>query len=189
MRGLPNALSLFRIAMVPVLGVLAWRGQAGLFLAALGLALASDVLDGIVARSSGETSPLGARLDSAGDLATYTTLPLFAWWLWPQIVRAEALAFGIAVVAYLAPIALGWLRFRRLTSYHTWAAKLTAVWMGGALFALFWAGSTWPFYVGVGLLVIEALEEIAITCVLPSWQSDVPTLWHARRRARGEIAG
>src|SRR5262245_21346942 len=39
MRGLPNALSLFRIAMVPVLGALAWNGAAGLFLVALGLAL------------------------------------------------------------------------------------------------------------------------------------------------------
>jgi CDP-diacylglycerol--glycerol-3-phosphate 3-phosphatidyltransferase len=184
-RGLPNALSLFRIAMVPVLGVLAWRGEAGLFLGGLALALASDVLDGIVARSSGEISPLGARLDSAGDLATFGTLPLFAWWLWPEILKAESSAFLVAIVAYLSPLVAGWLRFRRMTSYHTWAAKGTAVWMGGALFALFWGGVTWPFYVGVGLLVIEALEEIAITCVLPRWQADVPTFWHARR-ARGE---
>ena len=184
LRGLPNALSIFRIGMVPLLCVLAWLGEEGAFLAGFALALASDVLDGIVARSTGETSPLGARLDSLGDLATYCALPLCAWWLWPEVVRAHAPAFGVAIAAYCAPLVVGWLRYRRMTSYHTWAAKLTAVWMGGALFALFWGGVAWPFYLGVGLLVFECLEEIAISCALPRWQSDVPTLWHALRRRR-----
>ena len=184
MRGVPNALSLFRIGMVPLLGALAWRGETNAFLVCFGVALASDVLDGIVARSSGETSALGARLDSLGDLATYTVLPVCAWWLWPDVLRAHAVAFAVAVVAYLAPLAVGFLRYRRMTSYHTWAAKLTAVWMGGALLALFWGGVAWPFYVGVALLVAECAEEIAISCVLPRWKSDVPTLWHALRLVR-----
>lgn len=182
--GLPNALSLFRIAMVPLLGALAWQGAATLFLCGLATSLLSDVVDGFLARRSGEVTPLGARLDSLGDLATYTSLPLFAWWLWPEILRAEKTAIAIAAGAYLAPIGVGWLRFRRLTSYHTLGAKLTAVWMGVALFVLFAGGPAWPFRAGVGLLVLEACEEIAITCVLPRWTSDVPTLWHALRVAR-----
>jgi CDP-diacylglycerol--glycerol-3-phosphate 3-phosphatidyltransferase len=184
MRGLPNALSIFRIAMVPLLCALAWQGETAAFLVCFGLALASDVLDGIVARTSGETSPLGARLVSMGDLATYTALPLCAWWLWPDVLRAHAAAFVVAVVAYLSPLAVGWIRYRRMTSYHTWAAKLTAVWMAFALLALFWRGIAWSFYVGVALLVAECLEEIAISFVLRRWHSDVPTLWHALRLAR-----
>ncbi|HVH17668.1 MAG TPA: CDP-alcohol phosphatidyltransferase family protein [Myxococcota bacterium] len=182
--GLPNALSLFRIAMVPVLGALAWLGEPTLFLYGLAASLLSDVVDGYVARRSGAVSALGARLDSLGDLATYTTLPLFAWWLWPGTLRQEKTAFLLAAVAYLVPIGFGWMRFRRLTSYHTWAAKLTAVWMGGALLVLFGGGPVWPFHVGVALLVLEAAEEIAITCVLPAWKNDVPTLWHALRMPR-----
>ena len=182
--GLPNALSLFRIAMLPLLGTLAWLGEATLFLCGLAASLLSDVVDGWVARRSGAVTPLGARLDSLGDLATYTSLPLFAWWLWPEILRAESRPIAVAAGAYLAPIGVGWLRFRRLTSYHTFAAKLTAMWMGGALFVLFAGGPSWPFHVGVALLALEACEEIAITCVLPRWKSDVPTLWHALREAR-----
>lgn len=184
MPGLANALSLFRIAMLPLLGVLAWQGRAGLFLAGLAASLFSDMVDGYVARRSGAVSPLGARLDSLGDLVTFGSLPLFAWWLWPEILRAQKLALAIAVCAYLAPLGVGWLRFRRLTSYHTWAAKGTAMWMGLALFVLFAGGPAWPFQVGVALLVLECAEEIAISCVLPAWQSDVPTLWHALRRSR-----
>lgn len=182
--GLPNALSLFRIAMVPLLGACAWLGEATLFLAGLAASLLSDVVDGFVARRSGAVSALGARLDSLGDLATYASLPLFAWWLWPEILREQKTPIAVAAFAYVTPIAAGWLRFQRLTSYHTWAAKLTAVWMGGALFALFAGGPAWPFYVGVALLVLEAAEEIAITCVLRAWKSDVPTLWHALQESR-----
>jgi CDP-diacylglycerol--glycerol-3-phosphate 3-phosphatidyltransferase len=178
---LPNALSLFRIAMVPVAGVFAFTGQPTLFLAALAAALGSDVLDGQIARRTGVTSQLGAKLDSWGDLATYTTLPLFAYWLWPDLLRQEARYLACALVAYALPIAVGLVRFRRLTSYHTIAAKLTAVVMGVSLFVLFCGGPAWPFHVATFLLVAEALEEIAITCVLPRWRSDVRSLWHAVR--------
>ncbi len=176
---LPNALSLFRIAMLPVLGALALAGQATLFLGALMLSLASDVMDGYLARKSGVTSELGARLDSWGDLATYASLPLFAWWLWPDLLLAEIRYLVCAIFAYTLPIGVGLIRFGRLTSYHTWAAKGTAGMMGIALFILFSGGPSWPFHVATFLLVVEGMEEIAITCVLRGWQTDVPSLWHA----------
>jgi len=51
--------------------------------------------------------------------------------------------------------------------------------MAAALFVLFLGGPAWPFHVAVLLLGAEALEEIAITCVLRRLRTDVPTLWHA----------
>ena len=176
---LPNALSLFRLGMVPVLGALAFFGEAELFLGALLLSLGSDVADGYLARKSGVTSELGAKLDSWGDLATYASLPLCAWWLWPELVRAESRYLACALFAYALPIALGFIRFGRLTSYHTWAAKGTAVAMGIALFVLFTGGPAWIFHVATFLLVVEAAEEVAITCVLPRWKTNVRSLWHA----------
>ena len=110
--------------MVPVLGTLAWTNQPTAFFVGLVASLLSDVVDGWVARHQGVTTELGAKLDSWGDLATYATLPLFAWWLWPEILRAQAPFLGVALVAYFTPTLAGLLRFRRLTSYHTWAAKL-----------------------------------------------------------------
>jgi CDP-diacylglycerol--glycerol-3-phosphate 3-phosphatidyltransferase len=176
---LPNALSLFRIAMVPVAGACAFTGHPQLFLAALAAALGSDVLDGQLARRAGVTSELGAKLDSWGDLATWTTLPLFAFWLWPDLLRHEARYLACALAAYALPIAVGLVRFGRSTSYHTIAAKLTAVVMGTSLFVLFCGGPAWPFHAATLLLVVGAMEEIAITCVLPRWKSDVRSLWHA----------
>ena len=141
--------------MLPVLGALALAGQATLFLGALMLSLASDVVDGYLARKSGVTSEVGAKLDSWGDLATYASLPLLAWWLWPDLLLAEVRYLACAIFASTLPSGVGRIRFGRLTSYHSWAAKGTAV------------------------LVVEAIEEIAISCVLPRWKSDVRSLWHA----------
>jgi CDP-diacylglycerol--glycerol-3-phosphate 3-phosphatidyltransferase len=179
MSHVPNLLSLSRLAMVPVLAALAWTGHTTLFLVAFVASLLSDVVDGWLARRFGVTTPLGSKLDSWGDMALYTTLPLFAWWLWPDILRAQALPLGIALAAYFLPTAIGLLRFRRITSYHTWGAKATSVVMGGAALCLFLGGPAWPFQLAVLLLVAEAIEEIAITFVLRRRHNDVPTLWHA----------
>jgi CDP-diacylglycerol--glycerol-3-phosphate 3-phosphatidyltransferase len=181
MHALPNLLSGFRLAMVPVLGALAWAGTSPLFLAALVLSLASDAVDGFVARRTGCVSVRGAKLDSWADLATWSTLPIFAWWLWPDLMRDESRYLALAVAAFAAPTLVGLLRFGRLTSYHTWLAKLSAVLVGAAALALFGGGPAWPFHVATIVLIVEAVEEIAITATLREWRADVPTLWHAVR--------
>jgi CDP-diacylglycerol--glycerol-3-phosphate 3-phosphatidyltransferase len=185
---LPNLLSTFRLVTAPALLALAWCGEGGLFVALLVTSLATDVLDGQIARRRNLASELGARLDSWGDLATYTALPFCSWWLYPEMVRAEAPWLAVAVSAFVLPIVLGLLRFGRITSYHTWAAKLCAWLVGAGALSLFVGGPAVLFHAAVVFLVYEALEEIAITAVLPAWRTNVPTVWHAiplRRRQRG----
>ena len=185
-RRLPNLLSLLRLAAVPGLLGLGWLGLEAGFLVLLGCSLASDVADGWLARRLRAASTLGARLDSWADLATYSAVPVAVLWLWPGVVREERVPIAIALVAYALPIAWGWIRFRRLTSYHTRGAKLAAVAMGLGLLALLGLGVATPFRVACALLVVEAIEEIAITCVLPRWTADVPSLAHAIAIARAE---
>ena len=57
MHRIPNWLSGFRIAMVPVLAWLAWTGRAEAFLVALCASLASDVADGAAMWRSAELDP------------------------------------------------------------------------------------------------------------------------------------
>jgi len=189
MERLPNLLSMLRILAVPVLGGLAWAGAASVWLVGLALTLATDVADGFLARRFHCQSERGARLDSRADLLLYATLPVFVWWLFPEIVAREAVWLVVAIAAFTLPIGVGWLRFARLTSYHTWAAKGTAVLMGLGMLVLFTGGPTWPFHLAVMALVYEAIEEIAITFTLPQWKADVPTLRHARAARRSRLDG
>jgi CDP-diacylglycerol--glycerol-3-phosphate 3-phosphatidyltransferase len=183
---IPNALSALRLVLAPVLVWLAWTGQHTAFLATLSVSLLSDLTDGWFARRFDQATHLGTLLDSYGDFATYMTVPLCAWWLWPELIRREAWYAAAIVAAYVFPIVLGYLKYGRLTAYHTYGAKLSAVVVGASAMILFAGGPPWPFRIAAWILVLAELEEIAITTILPSWRANVPSILHARRLLREE---
>src|SRR6266446_6924185 len=164
-----NRLSMLRIALAPVLLLLASRGSARAFTACLAVALATDIADGKIARRLGQTSLLGARLDSWGDLLLFLSLPVCGVLLRPEFVR----------------VAAGLCRFGRLTSYHTRGAKAAAYMLGVSSLIAFGGGPGWPFRVATVAFVCVEAEEIAITIVLPRWHANVRSLAHALVLRRG----
>jgi phosphatidylglycerophosphate synthase len=186
---IPNALSGLRLVLAPVLLWLAWSGQGTAFLVTLAVSLLSDLVDGWVARRFDQATALGTLLDSWGDLVTFLTVPICAWWLWPDLIRQEALYVAALVAAYVFPITLGYLKYGRLTSYHTYGAKLSAVVVGSSALVLFLEGPPEPFRIATVILVLAELEEIAITTILPDWHANVPSIVHARRLLRSGSAG
>jgi phosphatidylglycerophosphate synthase len=185
----PNLLSGFRIAMVPVLLWLAWNGHETVFLIGLAASLFSDMADGFVARRFGQATELGAKLDSWGDLLTYMVLPFCAWWLWQERVLRESLFVLTGILAYTIPLGVGFAKYGRLTSYHTYAAKFSAVVMGLGLVLFLIFDIPWLFRAAILLLAAEAVEEIAMTAVLRGWRANVPGFLHALRLREGEGEG
>ena len=184
MGALANLLSGFRLLAVPPLLVLSWTNRPTPFLVLLACALVSDLVDGTVARHASRPSILGPRLDSWADFATYLTVPLCAWWLWPKLLRTEAPFVLAFVAAYLVPTIIGLLKYRRITSYHTWMSKLSAVLVGSSGFFMFATGVTSPFEWTVPVLVLAGAEEVALTLLLPEWRANVPSFWHALKDGR-----
>src|SRR3989442_3701081 len=74
---------------------------------------------------------------------------------------------------------MGFLRYGRLTSYHTRGAKLAAYLGGASALVVFGGGPALPFRLATGVLVLAELEEIAITAVLPAWHANVRSLTYA----------
>ncbi|MGH8479934.1 MAG: CDP-alcohol phosphatidyltransferase family protein [Gammaproteobacteria bacterium] len=179
---LPNLLSCFRFLAAPLLLYLAWHGYPRAYVAVLVLSFVSDALDGFLARWFHQESELGSMLDTAADVVIYITIPISAWWLWPELLRQEAPFVILVIASYSVPALFGLLKFRALTSYHTWAVKLAAAAAGGAALVMFAGGPTWPFRLATPLCVLAALEQIAITLVLPESWSDVRSLWHVLRQ-------
>lgn len=184
MQYLPNILSTFRLIAAPFLLLLAFLGYKIFFLIILALSLLSDAVDGFIARKLNVSSDIGTKLDSWGDLATYVTVPLCAWWLWPDILRREAFFVLLVICAYIFPITIGFFKFKRLTSYHTWLAKLSTVIMGPAIFILFIFDTTWPFWIAAIIQALSGIEEVLITLYLTKPQDNVQTLWHVRKQNR-----
>ena len=180
-----NLITAGRILLAPVLLLLAWFGQDRAFTVCLVISLVSDIVDGQVARRFHFASELGTRLDSWADFLTYASVPLAMWWLRPDVVSSERVVFGLALASYAVPIALGFVKFRRLTTYHTFLARLSAYLLGAAVVVMFLHGPLLLLRGAVAVLVLAELEEIAITLLLPEPHSNVRHLGRAlelRRR-------
>ena len=176
---IPNSLSLFRIIAAPFLLLTGWSEMPTLFFILFGLMLLSDVLDGIIARMLDQTSELGARLDSYGDMLTYLTTPLAAWLLWPDLIKSELYYIIAAIIIYILPAVFALLKFGKLASYHTWITKVSAVLMGAGVVILLGFDNNLLFHIAIYFLVIEMIENILITLILPKQKSDIHSIWHA----------
>lgn len=180
---LPNLLTGFRFVAAPLLLWLAWYGYPIAFMGLLAVAFVSDVLDGWIARMTGQVSQFGATLDSWADVITYLTIALCCWWLWPDIVDRELVYVALMVASCLLPALAGMLKFGRFTSYHTWAVKLAAASMGISLYALFLGGPPWPFRVAAIICILAAIEELAITWLLPTPESNLRSILDVLKRS------
>lgn len=175
---LPNTLTCFRFFSAPLLLWLAWFGFAGYFLILLAITFLSDVLDGLAARLLKQQSEFGALLDSWADLLIYSTIAISTWWLWPDVVLREKFFVLITITSYLLPVAIGIIKFRAFTSYHTWLVKAAAALMGCSFFILLLFDTAWPFRVAAIICLFAALEEIMITIYLQELHSNVHSIWH-----------
>jgi CDP-diacylglycerol--glycerol-3-phosphate 3-phosphatidyltransferase len=181
---LPNLITAVRILGSPGLIVLAINGNTG-WLACLALFLVfTEWVDGFLARRLAATSVLGARLDTIADAAFYSCLLLAVLLLNPSLVAGQWAWIAAAVVSYGLSWLASWLKFGRLPSYHTYAAKGVWVLVCAGIVCLLGDISPWPFRLAMLCVAIANIEAIAITNVLSECRVDIPTIWHARRAKR-----
>lgn len=181
---IPNLLSLFRIVAAPFLLLAGWFEMPTLFFILFGMMLLSDVLDGMIARMLNQTSELGARLDSYGDILTYLSTPVAAWWLWPDLLKGELYYIIAAIIIYILPAVFSLLKFGKLASYHTWITKISAVLMSAGVVVLLGFENNFLFHIAIYFLVIEMVENIAITLILREQKSDIYSIWHIWKERR-----
>lgn len=168
---LPNAISLLRLALVPVFGLLIVRGQDVVALVVLMVSGATDWLDGVLARRLGQVTRLGQLLDPAADrlfilvavlgLAWRGTVP---WWLVAVLVARDVVLAGMLVV--LARAGYAPLPVHRAGKAGTFALLyafpllLLATWpglVGSVAWVLGWAFALW----GVALYWFAAALYLA----------------------------
>ncbi|HET6564379.1 MAG TPA: CDP-alcohol phosphatidyltransferase family protein [Xanthomonadales bacterium] len=183
---LPNAISLARLGCMPVLVWLAVVHQATAFAVLLVLALASDLVDGWLARHLRAVSRLGAVLDSMGDMALSLAILAGIWFLQPQVIEEDGwIIYGLLLAWVLAHCA-SLLRYGRLASYHTWLIRI-----GIALFNLFavilfvFDYYPWLLYLSASLSLLGVIEHFLLLMLLPEWTPNIPggifRVWQRRR--------
>lgn len=188
-RSIPTALTVFRLLSAPVLMVLAYMGRERYFLWLAIAALLSDVLDGALARRLGASSETGRLLDSWADLLIALVSFAGATLLWPDTMREEAGYFALVLAALVIPNAWGLLRFRRLLGYHTISAKASGVLLAVGAVLLFIGLTPIPFRVAAFIELVVAAEYIAISLIVPQWNGEMKSAWHAWRLRRESMGG
>lgn len=180
----PNVLSGLRLVGIVPLLWLAWRGDRPLFVGVLVLLLFSDWIDGKLAIWLDQRTELGARLDSGTDALLYGAVALSVWWLVPETILAHRAWLLGVLGTWILSSAVGFVRFGKLPSYHTRAAKLGWLVTGIVILYTIWTGDDAGVPWALALVVVTNVEAIAVGLVLPEWRADVPSVWHALRIRR-----
>jgi len=184
----PNLLSAARIALMPAVLMTAIAGSRVWFVALILASLATDVLDGFLARRLNAYSELGRKLDSVADYMTMFTGIAGIALLWPEIMRRELPWVAALLAAFFAVVVYGFVRLGRAPCYHTWASKVLAAACALSLVPLLAGWSAAPFHIVVGLQALAAVEGLAIAMLVPSHVGEMATVWHAWRLRRESMA-
>jgi CDP-diacylglycerol--glycerol-3-phosphate 3-phosphatidyltransferase len=186
LRAVPAALIGFRAAAG---AWLLWSASGGRvspwFLPVVGLGFVSDVCDGILARRLGVSSARLRRTDSWADLGFYGCIAVSAWLACGDLLRPFFGALAGFFTTWLAWWAVTLTKYRRPSCHHTYIAKAWGWALLGASVALFgfgYAGVTLALAIALG--VVNNIEDIIITLLLPVWTHDVPGIPAALRLRR-----
>ena len=157
---LANIVTLSRAALIlPIIALLI----VGLNDMALGLyliAIATDVIDGWLARRTGRASDFGAQLDAAVDNLFSLAILVFLLLAYPDLAAGHGQALAIAFGAPVIYLGMSFALCRKFLMFHFWSAKVGAV----LLFCL------WPLMavthndtlipITAGVIAFSRLEQI-----------------------------
>lgn len=164
-----------RLLCVPVLLILALAGTQALFATLLFLALASDLVDGWLARRWSVVSKYGALLDSIADIALTLCILASAWILHPQVYTDDGWVIYTLLVAWLLAHSASLLRYGRLASFHTWLIRIGIATFNLFALILFTLGYyPWLLYLSAALSLLGVLEHFALLALLREWSPDIP---------------
>jgi CDP-diacylglycerol--glycerol-3-phosphate 3-phosphatidyltransferase len=137
----------------------------------------SDAFDGTIARLTGNTSVLGARLDSIADLLFYAVMLFKILPKLIEILPSEIWYFVVAIIVIrIASYSLAAIRYHLFSSMHTYLNKLTGI----SLFLV-------PYFLVQNYIVgyciavcaiagIASVEELLIHATKSSYDRDRKTL-------------
>jgi phosphatidylglycerophosphate synthase len=178
-----NIITLYRIVTFPVLIVLALTHQIGIFKWLLLASFLTDAVDGFLARKYSATSVLGARLDSIGDDLTILAAMTGLFVTQLDFIMDELTLILILFALFVIQLTSSLMRYKKISSFHTYLAKAAAVVTALFLLSVFFLKEIlYPlFYFSIIVTALELVEEILIVFFLPKWKANVKGLWWVLR--------
>lgn len=181
----PNAISLYRLLIFPVILFAALTGREQLFVVLLCVSLVSDVLDGNIARYFKLQTNFGAALDNLADICTYAMalLGLFVF-KWADI-EPHAWFLYIFLSLFVVSYFVAFVRFGKIPGLHLYSAVSAGYVQSIFFFVLFVFGFyNWFFFLAVGWGIIAYTEKIIVLIKLDDIKIGVKGLYWLMKAQR-----
>lgn len=180
---IPLLLILFRFLLAPILLLLAiYIGEESkkIIVILIFLGLLSDIFDGIIARKLNVSSTRLRRFDSQVDLIFWISVGICCYILNPEIIKGQKIGVFLIIIMEIICYSISFIRFKKETCTHAFLSK---IW-GLLLFSTFISiiGFNYGgilFSITIILGIISQIDVILIILILPKWQNDIPSCYHA----------
>ncbi|WP_374461747.1 CDP-alcohol phosphatidyltransferase family protein [Chryseobacterium taeanense] len=190
MKAIPYILIAVRFILAPVIVSLAcFYGEESRFLivALMYFGLLTDIFDGIIARKVGVSSEKLRRLDSQTDLIFWLSLGFAAYILNPELIKNEWKGILLILVMETLCYIVSILKFKKETCTHAFLSKMWGLSLLIAFtYLIGFQQVGWAFYFMVALGFVAHIDVIMIILILPEWQYDVPSSYHAWKIKKGK---
>ena len=144
----------------------------------------TDLIDGYLARKFKVTSILGTKLDSIGDDLTVLVGLIALFVLKLEFIKQHVIIFIILLVLFLVQTTYAFIRYKKMTNFHTYLAKIAAVLQGVFLILVFFTEepSLILFYAATIITMVELIEETILIRMLPEWQANVKGIYWVSKK-------
>ncbi len=174
-----NFITLYRIITAPLLLYLVIAGHLVAFRWLLAASFFTDAVDGIIARKFKTASVLGSRLDSIGDDLTFAVAIIGLVITRPELIREQWIVIDTLLLLFFIQLFMGLIKYGRMTSFHTYLAKVAAILQAAFLLSSFFLEDILHplFYTACLATALDLIEEIILVRVIPVWKTDVKGLY------------
>lgn len=183
-----NGITIYRIVAAPLLAYLAFTKNQEVFKWLLFISFFTDLIDGYLARRFKATSIVGSKLDSLGDdltiVAAIIGVFIFKFHFIQEVIVIVYILLGLFFIQHIC----AFIRYRKITSFHTYMAKTAAILQGSFFILLFFFEDPvyLLFYVAALLTFLDLVEEIILVLMLPKWEANVKGIyWVLKRKKDG----
>ncbi|MFK8297664.1 CDP-alcohol phosphatidyltransferase family protein [Capnocytophaga cynodegmi] len=180
---IPKYLILFRLLLAPTILFLAHflkDDARSIIVVLLFLGILSDIFDGIIARKLNISSVKLRRLDSQTDLIFWISVGISAFWLNTEIIKQHTTEIICLFIMEGMCYAISFLRFGKETCTHAFLSKVWGICLLVAFVSLIgFSHGGFPLQLAIYWGLFSQLDVILIMLLLPKWQNDVPSTYHA----------
>jgi cardiolipin synthase len=181
-----NGITMYRLLAAPVMVFLIFNNNINLFKWMLALSFFTDLIDGVLARKFGITSVFGSKLDSIADDLTIVAAIIGVFVFKPRFIYDNRVVFIILFTLFLFQTVFALIKYRKISSFHTYLAKVAAILQGTFLVLLFFFSEPLYllFYTAAIVTALDLIEEIVLVIIIPKWEANVKGIyWVYKRKA------